>query len=551
MEGSTPAAHERMEFDTVAYCGVVPVRARRSKPDGAAVCECDFSPHGPAVGDLLVPSGLNDGVAVLSSGASNTSNRVAVVAAHHAWPCSVDGPSPEMLVSAMVTSPAETIRSGKYKPKRLVQCLGVLTLMIGVLWVLGLLLQPGETLVQDAKHPVGSAHSLPAAFVVTANKTRRPAVITGRRRSNFYASARRAPVAPSKLGGTFFSGVYAKTALTCNGRPVYQMGRDDERGAVLVLVEKAPNWGSYSPGLHWTVRLKEAGELLTSTEDERCNGPWNKTVLVPGPLSNFLGSLGDMLELLPLHDGADVGGWASDCKDRPDAVDCIWHSSEHLGTIQVVSTDRCAYPTASCGIYATACYKVPAAANLAATRCDAPALYVEGEPRPLIDPDAGCVACTCKALGPDQFGFMSMHIGQQYCANGFMVNGTLDQRHAGVYVVTHSFCNGKPVFRMKQAAGPDGYGWIWMDPVLFQPTGTDIWAIDASGWDAGGWDRAAVVSSANAHEDHCLLVNATASSSANTQGCSASPDCASGWAEQGQPNQQFRVQPLHSDWGEL
>jgi hypothetical protein len=69
VEGSAPPAHERGGYDTVAYCGVVPVRVQRTHAGGSTACECDFSfsTSGPAVGDVLVPSGNNDGVAVRES----------------------------------------------------------------------------------------------------------------------------------------------------------------------------------------------------------------------------------------------------------------------------------------------------------------------------------------------------------------------------------------------------------------------------------------------------------------------------------------------------
>jgi hypothetical protein len=254
--------------------------------------------------------------------------------------------------------------------------------------------------------------------------------------------------------------------------------------------------------------------------------------------------------MIPENDGSNVGGWASSCEDRPDAVDCIWHSSKPLGTIQVVPTGPCSYPTGTCGDRAATCFKVPAAAKLAATRCDAPVLYAPGVSH--ATSDAGCVACSCKALGLDpRTGFMSMQIGQQYCTDGFFVNGTLDQRHTGTYVVTGNFCNGKPVFRMARRSSELAYGvqqYDSMAPVLFQPTGTDIWAIDAGGWDHSAVARAAGFFNVNAHEDQCLLVNSTALSSADTNGCSTSPDCASGWAEEGRPNPKLRVQPLHNSY---
>lgn len=62
VEGSAPPATERGEFDTVAYVGVVPVKVARRQVSGG---DCT-SRTGPRAGDLLLPSGRNDGTAIVA-----------------------------------------------------------------------------------------------------------------------------------------------------------------------------------------------------------------------------------------------------------------------------------------------------------------------------------------------------------------------------------------------------------------------------------------------------------------------------------------------------
>ena len=76
----------------------------------------------------------------------------------------------------------------------------------------------------------------------------------------------------------FYCGVYEKRPFVCNGKPVYQKGKDGQPGPVLLLVEKAPDWGGYAPGLHWTLRLQVVsgglGEPLMHPDDNStCLGP--------------------------------------------------------------------------------------------------------------------------------------------------------------------------------------------------------------------------------------------------------------------------------------
>jgi hypothetical protein len=72
VEGSAPPPHEQHLYDTVAYQGIVPVRvSRRSRGQS---CECP-APH---AGQVLMPSGRNDGTAVLAPATEGVS-RVGIV----------------------------------------------------------------------------------------------------------------------------------------------------------------------------------------------------------------------------------------------------------------------------------------------------------------------------------------------------------------------------------------------------------------------------------------------------------------------------------------
>ena len=74
VEGSAPPPSERHLYDTVAHCGVVPVKLSvRSRRLGIK-CECP-TPH---AGQLLTPSGLHDGTAVLVS-ANESVSRVGIL----------------------------------------------------------------------------------------------------------------------------------------------------------------------------------------------------------------------------------------------------------------------------------------------------------------------------------------------------------------------------------------------------------------------------------------------------------------------------------------
>eukprot|EP01043_Picozoa_sp_COSAG02_P068893 COSAG02_NODE_11601_length_1691_cov_1.256910_1_plen_548_part_01 len=117
VEGSAPPQDERHLFDTVAHVGVVPVKVLRPKVTiGCETSICALQP-GPVAGDALVPSGRNDGTAIImdptdlvnSSGADT--RKIAVVLDSEEWKIK-SGTGETQLVSSLVVSPVETQRVG-------------------------------------------------------------------------------------------------------------------------------------------------------------------------------------------------------------------------------------------------------------------------------------------------------------------------------------------------------------------------------------------------------------------------------------------------------
>jgi hypothetical protein len=123
VEGSAPGIEDdatsrnRQLWDTIAYSGVVPVKLVDGKnaPSLSYMCECP-APH---AGQVLVPSGRNDGTAVLSSvGYSDVSARVGILLENsYTGGCSeAEGRRDEniaasfRMVLAVVVTPAETVR---------------------------------------------------------------------------------------------------------------------------------------------------------------------------------------------------------------------------------------------------------------------------------------------------------------------------------------------------------------------------------------------------------------------------------------------------------
>jgi hypothetical protein len=436
-----------------------------------------------------------------------------------------------MLVPAMVTSPADTVRSSRYRTKRMLQLCRTLVLVFvtlaSVLVTLCVVIRTRSNLDSTSN---SARRSIPdevdpvlAAYVVSVDN------------NNLRGT--------SRWRATNFSGVYYKTATVCNGRPVYynRLGRTDGSGSILLLVESAPDWGNHTPGLHWTLREKHKGGFDRHSTTI-CRGPF----MLPAPTVNGGGK-----PLIKVHDGVEVAGWASNCQDRPDAPTCNWHFHDYAN-IQVLATQSCTHTTSSCGPHAAACFKLPQAALLPSARCGSPPVRLTPGTHEITN-DAGtnasteCVACTCKH---DQN--TTMYIGQQYCTNAFFVHGTSNKRYGGTFVsVRNKFCNGKPVFQM---LGP-GVGDVQFglcpsnsSPVLFQPTGMSWWAI-ADGWDHRAFSLAA--SDPATHDDRCPSTEVSARSL--YAGCPESPDgdgCATYWSEEtrayGRRIGTFKVSPLSS-----
>lgn len=126
VEGSAPPVSERHLWDTVAYCGVVPVKLRKGGSLGA-VCDCDTQ-----LGGVLVsPSGRNDGTAVVAPAASDATPRVGIL--HDASFTEVVGEGVR-LVQVVVIAPAETVRGQGFsrtgRIRALVQCLLAFMLLL-------------------------------------------------------------------------------------------------------------------------------------------------------------------------------------------------------------------------------------------------------------------------------------------------------------------------------------------------------------------------------------------------------------------------------------
>jgi hypothetical protein len=121
VEGSAPLQGDRASYDTVAYAGLVPVRTvkgqERGRKGAAAACEASpcVSMLGVRAGDILIPSGRNDGLAVAVPAASggsrqwSTISRVATILESDETPWGQQHETVRM-VSGVVIPPTETVK---------------------------------------------------------------------------------------------------------------------------------------------------------------------------------------------------------------------------------------------------------------------------------------------------------------------------------------------------------------------------------------------------------------------------------------------------------
>ena len=154
VEGSAPPKEDRDEYDTVAYTGVVPMKVRR--PD--EYC------HAPETGDIIVPSGRNDGTAVVMSAAGDDAEkrkRLGVVLQGCEWTIQHDTHDTQ-LVTCDVVSPTETVAVRQWTtPHMAAWALLTVVLTVGALAAGSLLLLPG--LVKNDIPPPPAAPAVPAA----------------------------------------------------------------------------------------------------------------------------------------------------------------------------------------------------------------------------------------------------------------------------------------------------------------------------------------------------------------------------------------------------
>ena len=140
VEGSRPPAEKRHLYDTVAHCGVVPVKLslKGKLTKIGAQCDCP-APH---VGQFLTPSGLHDGTAVLAPATNRHLPRLGVLLNDNL----PQTPEPGLdnggfrLVSAAVLAPPETTRDTARRSaqaRRLVSALLSLMVVFGAVILLG------------------------------------------------------------------------------------------------------------------------------------------------------------------------------------------------------------------------------------------------------------------------------------------------------------------------------------------------------------------------------------------------------------------------------
>ena len=116
VEGSAPPEDERPYYDTVAHVGVVPVKVIRAKLHAGCSNPCRVV-SGPQTGDTLVPSGRNDGTAVIAAARRNSNGfwqcggcvgfdkRIAVVVGAQEWDGEISRDEHQLVMSAVINPP--------------------------------------------------------------------------------------------------------------------------------------------------------------------------------------------------------------------------------------------------------------------------------------------------------------------------------------------------------------------------------------------------------------------------------------------------------------
>jgi hypothetical protein len=129
VEGSAPPMAERHLYDSVAYCGIVPVKLSAQRTAADLACDCPA----PLAGQLLTPSGCNDGTAVLVP-SNETTSRVGILLddSELAEPDPEDARTAQAggytLVTALVVAPSETVRAASRQRTQLLRRLALLLL---------------------------------------------------------------------------------------------------------------------------------------------------------------------------------------------------------------------------------------------------------------------------------------------------------------------------------------------------------------------------------------------------------------------------------------
>ena len=153
VEGSAPPAEDRHLYDTVAHCGVVPVKLSLRRASHSIGCECPA----PLAGQLLTPSGLHDGTAVLAPATESYMPRVGVLLDDRLS----ETPEAEgeevgyRLVKAVVLAPPETMRGAARRGARARRLVSTMVVLMAVFSAATLLVR--HLLLATGGH--GKAHA--------------------------------------------------------------------------------------------------------------------------------------------------------------------------------------------------------------------------------------------------------------------------------------------------------------------------------------------------------------------------------------------------------
>lgn len=320
VEGSAPPEGERHLYDTVAYSGVVPVKLSRRKAELG--CDCPT----PQTGQLLAPSGRNDGTAILVP-ATESVSRVGILLDEYAALEDGKGDDSHRLVTMVVVAPTETVRGGlvpntstvRKLVLALIWCMVTVTCAVYLIHHLGLGLPPGS-----AGEPVclalSSTHNL--TKLAEAGYTFKDASEVSVSRLGLKCAEGYSGTAVLTCAGhqASFSEPSGCTENSCSAPLVYNLGDGDD-GEMAVIknavrsesgqdldvytITLAPVSGTVNGVPFWRTPVVHVADLgLGCAAGFRGPDPTAKCLVDQGNFSDFTGCKTN--DMCTLHTGADA-----------------------------------------------------------------------------------------------------------------------------------------------------------------------------------------------------------------------------------------------------